>query len=65
MFEREVMIAGLRQQRDLLKELVKELEEKSFLDSQDLRYCEEVMKKIESTLRKLRRPDRAYSQTLG
>jgi predicted nucleotidyltransferase len=65
MFEREIMIASLRRQRDLLKELVEELEEKSFLGPQDLSYCEEVMKKIESALRKLRRSDRAYSRILG
>ncbi len=56
MFEREIIIAGLRKQRDALRELVQELEEKPRLENQDMLYCEEVLKKMESTLRRLRRP---------
>ena len=56
MFEKEIMIAGLRKQRDALRELVDELEGKRRVEDQDLRYCEEVMKRVESTLRRLRRP---------
>jgi len=65
MFEKEIMISGLSKQRDTLKELVEELEEKPYLEPQDFRYCEEVLKRIEASLRKLRRPDRAYNQYVG
>jgi hypothetical protein len=62
MFEREIMIAGLRKQEHLIRELVEELEEKPRLFGNDLRYCEEVMKKIEQTLKKLRRSDHDYAK---
>lgn len=57
MFEREVMIASLRKQRDTLKELIVELEDKPRFGSHDYVYCQEVMKKVENTLKKLRHPD--------
>ena len=64
MFEKEIMIAGLRKQSDLLKGLVIELEGKDLMEVQDFRYCEEVMRRIETALKKLRRADRIYSHYL-
>ena len=56
MFEKEIMIAGVRKQRDTLRELVEELEDKNRLEEVDFQYCEEVLRRVESTLRKLRKP---------
>ena len=56
MFEKEMMIAGLRKQRDTLKELIDDLEEKPRFRDEDMEYCGEVLKKVESTLKRLRRP---------
>ena len=55
MFEREVRISSLRKSSKDLSKLVEELEEKNKLDGGDLRYHEEVLKKIESALRKVRK----------
>jgi ribosome assembly protein YihI (activator of Der GTPase) len=55
MFEKEVIISGVRKQRDMLKELVEALEPKSQLGEDDLQYCEEILKRVESTLKRLRR----------
>ena len=55
MFEKEVMIAGLRKQRDVLKELIEELEDNTGQENRSLEYCDEVLKRVESTLRRLRR----------
>lgn len=54
MFEKEVMIAGLRKQRDMLVELIEELEERPSFRTPDQQYCQEVLKRIESTLKRLR-----------
>lgn len=51
----EEMVAGLRAQRDLLKNLMTELEGKQTLDHQDRRLYDEVTKQVEQNLRKLRK----------
>lgn len=56
MFEKEIMIAGLRKQRDMLRDLVEDLERKSGFENDDFEYCGQVMKKVEEMLKKLRRP---------
>jgi ribosome assembly protein YihI (activator of Der GTPase) len=55
MFEREIMIAGLRKEHNALRELIENLEDQPRLRSQDAHYCDEVLKRVETTLRKLRR----------
>ena len=55
MFEREVMIAGLRKEQNALRELIEELEDKPALERREMQYCEEVLKSVEATLKKLRR----------
>jgi hypothetical protein len=54
MFEREVLIAGIRHQCELLRRLVDELEQYSKLKDQEYRFAREEMKRIEANLRKLR-----------
>lgn len=51
----EEMVAGLRMQRDLLKNLMAELEGKQTLDHQDRRLYDAVTKQVEQNLRKLRK----------
>ncbi len=55
MFEKEVMISGLKKQDDTLKKLIEELEEKPQSYDQDRDYCHETLKRIESALKKIRR----------
>lgn len=55
MFEKEILIVSLRRERDALKELVAELEQGDRYEAFDRRYCDEVLKHIETTLRRLRR----------
>lgn len=55
MFEKEVIISSVRKQRDMLRDLVDALEPKARLGDEDLQYCDEVLKKVESTLKRLRR----------
>jgi hypothetical protein len=61
MFEREVMISTLRKNSQDLARLVEELEEKPRFSGIDLRYCQEVLKKIEGGLRRVRKMDEAVA----
>ena len=54
MFEKEVIISGIKKQKEILSELVDELEKKSEFDRQEVDYCQEVLKKAETYLRKIR-----------
>lgn len=65
MFEREVIIAGLRKQSDVLLELVRELEDKPNLKEHDIRYCGEVLKGVRLALMKLGREPRGLSRYLN
>lgn len=56
MFEREIMIAGLRKEHNTIRELIEELENSPSLESRELTYCRDVIRRIESTLKRLRRP---------
>ncbi len=58
MFEREVLIAGVNRQRDLLRELTEELEKKNRLEDHDFLYTEAHLKRVESSLRRLRQVKR-------
>ena len=55
MFEREMMISGLQRQRDLLAELIREIEDKQILNSLDLDFCHDKTQRVARNLRKLRR----------
>ena len=55
MFERELMISGLRRQKNLLAVLIEELEKRPRMDCQDRQTCEERTKEVASNLRKLRK----------
>ena len=55
MFEKEILVASLRRERDVLKELVAELEAQNRYETFDRGYCDEVLRRIETTLRRLRR----------
>ena len=57
MFEKEMMISGLKKHSQILVKLVEELEGKPRLDAQDIRYCHETLKKIETDIRKIRKMD--------
>lgn len=62
MFEREIIIAGLRREQNNLRELIEALEDKSYLLENDFQYCDEVLKNIETTLRRLRKPKYNYGK---
>ena len=55
MFEREVMISSLKKSSRDLSGLVEELEVKSRFDGIDRLYLHEVLKKIETAIRKVRK----------
>ncbi len=55
MFERELMISGLHRQRVLLEALIKEMEKRPRMDSQDQHFCSEKAKEVAGNLRKLRK----------
>ena len=57
MFEREVMISGLRKNSRLLVGLVEELESKHKLNDHNIIFCHETLKKIEVELRRIRKMD--------
>lgn len=59
MFEKEVMISGLKKNSRTLAGLVEELESKSQFSDHDVTYCHETLKKIEVELRKIRKMDEA------
>ena len=61
MFEKEVMISGLKKNSRVLSDLVGELEEKSRMSEFDLSYYHETLKRIETSLRKLRKMDQEGS----
>jgi len=60
MFERELMISGLRRQHGLLHELIGELEARNRFDDHDLDLYEERTKYIQKNLKKLRKLKRDY-----
>ncbi len=62
MFEREMIIASLRKEQNTLRELIEELEDQPRFSSSELQYCGEVLKKVESALKKLRRPVPNYGK---
>ncbi len=57
MFEREVMIGTLKRQKDVLDNLIQEMEAKPNTDWQETQYYHETLKKIESSLKRIRRVD--------
>jgi hypothetical protein len=57
MFEKEVMIAGIRQQRDKLEGLLEILEQRPRFESAEKEHCREVLKRIETTIRRMRKRD--------
>lgn len=65
MFEKEVTISSVRKQRDMLKDLVDALEPKARLADEDLQYCDEVLKRVESTLKRLRKVRRDSGKYAG
>ncbi len=57
MFEKEIMISGLKKNSRTLASLVEELEGKSRMGDFDLTYCHETLRRIEMDLRKIRKMD--------
>jgi hypothetical protein len=55
MFEKEVIIAGISQQRQKLGDLLEVLEQKPGLGGEEKEYYQEALKHIEATLRRLRK----------
>jgi hypothetical protein len=52
---KEVLISGVRKQKDMLEGLIDDLEPKESLEDNDLVYCEEVFKRVEGILRQLKK----------
>ena len=57
MFEREIMISSLRKNTGDLTKLIAEVEDRSRFDGIDLSYWKETLKKIEASLRRIRKMD--------
>jgi len=60
MFDRELMILGLRKQRNLLDDLIEKLESKPGFDDYDCYLYDERTQKVLTNLKKLRRIKEAY-----
>ena len=60
MFEKELMISGLRKQRDLLGGLVQHLERSSLVEENTSDVYHETTEEVAKNLRKLRRIQRDY-----
>ena len=65
MFEKELMIAGLRKQTELIGELLGVLEEKPDLRNDDPLFYEERTKLVARNLRKLRKLKSDYCEQEG
>ena len=55
MDDKEIIICSVKKQRDMLKDLIEELEPKSRLEPNDFQYCEEVLKRVECIMRDLKK----------
>ena len=51
----EVIIAGVRRQKDRIEDLVKHLEGKPKMRHDDIRYADAVLKDVEQGVKKLRK----------
>ena len=66
MFEKELMISGIRRQHRLIEDLIQNLEEKSRLDRSDCFVYDERTKVVAKNLKKLRKIKKNYcEQTLS
>lgn len=65
MFEKKLMISGLRKQSNLLSELIGDLEEKSGLEYGDCSFYDERTKLVARNLRKLRKIKNDYFNYAG
>ena len=54
-FQMEFMIAGARRQKQMIEELVSDLESKPRYEDEDVRYLEVVLEKVERNLKNLRK----------
>lgn len=55
MGNRDYLIAGIREQRTRLNQLVRKLERRTFLDSRHCKLYERLTKEVEKNLRELRK----------
>ena len=62
MFEKDLMIAGLKRQFRLLEDLMEQLEDKSRLDVQDCLMYSDRTRVVANNLRKLRKIKNDYCQ---
>jgi len=62
MFEKDLMIAGLRRQFRLLEDLMTQLEEKSRLDMSDCLMYSDRTRTVANNLKKLRKIKKDYCQ---
>ena len=60
MFEKELMICGLRRQNDLLIDLISQLQGKPKFDTRDSLFYDVRTRQIEKNLKKLRELKSAY-----
>ena len=60
MFEREMMITGLRKQRSLLAQWVQEIEQKEGFKSGDIFCSQDKARQVSSNLKKLRKIKNSY-----
>ena len=64
MFVRQMMISGLEKQRELLKGLILEIENKSQWEMSDWNFCNEKTKRVANNLRRLRKIKSDYAEHL-
>jgi hypothetical protein len=55
MENKEIIICSVKKQRDMLGDLIEELEPKSKLEEYDIQYCEEVLKRVQGIIKDLKK----------
>jgi hypothetical protein len=53
--DKDLLISGVRKQKDMLEGLIEDIEPKNRLEEYDIVYCEEVLKRVENILHELKK----------
>lgn len=60
MFEKDVMISGVRRQKEILNDLIQTLERKDVFWAEDFQLYDATLRQIETNMRRLRRNAAEY-----
>ena len=64
MFEKEIMISSVRRQKEILDDLIRGLEQKDVFRHEDFQLYDATLRKIETTMRRLRRNATEYESPM-